>query len=140
MEVVALTKEEEKPAVASRLSYPDIFQLLHSEDTSSTEKLVAEYEAIRLSIKENGPLSDEESSEDDDLPTTPTRLNAGAGARRGHGDKANKRSISQISDERPYPRGRIPAGSSRQPKLKKSKLMQKITGRKNARPVPMPGM
>ncbi|KAH9097205.1 hypothetical protein Ae201684P_011928 [Aphanomyces euteiches] len=76
-------------------------------------------------------------SDDDDVPTTPTRNQANS---RRNNDKP-KRSFSQIStDDRPYPRGRIPNGSTRQPKLKKSKLMQKITGRKNARPVPMPGM
>ncbi|KAG9402688.1 hypothetical protein AC1031_007299 [Aphanomyces cochlioides] len=133
MEVVAA--DDEKPSV--RLTYPEIFQLLHSDDPSSTEKLLAEYEAVRLEIKERGAPSDEESSDDDDVPTTPTRNQANS---RRNNDKP-KRSFSQIStDDRPYPRGRIPNGSTRQPKLKKSKLMQKITGRKNARPVPMPGM
>ncbi|ETV93909.1 hypothetical protein H310_12253 [Aphanomyces invadans] len=130
------------PAAPARMSYVDIFQLLHSEDSNKTAKLVAEYEAVRADIKENGASGDESSGgdEDDDSATTPTRSNSSGSSSRRHPDKP-KRSFSQMSsDDRPYPRGRIPAGSGRQPRLKKSKLMQKITGRKNARPVPMPGM
>ncbi|RHY86554.1 hypothetical protein DYB35_002272 [Aphanomyces astaci] len=106
MEVIMA--DEVKPPAPTRMSYVDIFQLLHSDDPNKTAKLVAEYEAVRLETKENGGASGDETQ--------------------------------MTSDDRPYPRGRIPAGSGRQPKLKKSKLMQKITGRKNARPVPMPGM
>ncbi|EQC26845.1 hypothetical protein SDRG_15355 [Saprolegnia diclina VS20] len=128
-----------KPA-SSRLSYADIFQLFHAEDAGSAEKLLAEYEAVRLDAKENGGsvFGDDESS-DEDGPRTPSSRSQSSSsnqARRAN-DASNKRPHSQISDDGPraYGRGRMAAQSGRQPKVKKSKLMQKLTGRKNGRPI-----
>ncbi|ETV83854.1 hypothetical protein, variant [Aphanomyces astaci] len=98
MEVI-MADEVKPPPAPTRMSYVDIFQLLHSDDPNKTAKLVAEYEAVRLETKENGGASGDESSgddDDDDAATTPTRAHSSGSSSRRHPDKP-KRSFVRVS-------------------------------------------
>ncbi|OQS03408.1 hypothetical protein THRCLA_21172 [Thraustotheca clavata] len=115
------------------MSYADILTLFHSEKAGSVDKLVQEYEAARLEAKEGtGSLSGEEESSDGEQSST-SKSTTSTQARRNN-EYTNKRAHALISEDiaRSYGRGRTPG---RQPKLKKSRLLQKITGRKNGRPI-----
>jgi hypothetical protein len=52
-ETIKARSSSSSSTTTSRLTYAEMFQLLHSEEPNSTEKLIAEYEAVRLEAKQN---------------------------------------------------------------------------------------
>ncbi|OQR98887.1 hypothetical protein ACHHYP_07613 [Achlya hypogyna] len=121
-----------------RLTYAEIFELFHATDYASSERLLDEYECVNALVQSRDYSGTPNDTGDEEEPRTPSSLDQSANAQaRKTTDKNSKRPHSQITDDGPraHSRGRPPANSGRQPKLKKSKLMQKLTGRKNGRPI-----